>query len=129
MGKQVTLTIPDELYQQARRIAQSRQRDVADILAESIVLVERDASAAPIEEAIDWEQAAFRRLHAQLWPDYAGQFVAVYNGKLVDHDPDQVALYLRVKGQHPGEFVWIAPVRAAAEEEYIIRSPRLIGEG
>lgn len=32
MGKQVTLTIPDEVYQRARRIAQSRQRDVADIL-------------------------------------------------------------------------------------------------
>lgn len=53
MGKQVTLTIPDELYQRARRIAQSRQRHVADVLAESIVLAEREVTAAPVERAMD----------------------------------------------------------------------------
>ena len=47
---------------------------------------------------------------------YLGQYVAVYRGELIDHDVDQVALYLRVKEQYPGEFIWIAPVGEAPEE-------------
>jgi hypothetical protein len=44
----------------------------------------------------------------------------------VDHDADQVALFLRVKARYPDEFVWIAPVQETAVEEYIIRSPRSV---
>jgi hypothetical protein len=132
MGVQVTLTINDELYRRAKRIARSRQRDVAEVLAESITLPE---SAGPPEErdeqrdtAVAREEAAFHRLHPELWLKYPGEYVAIYNEEMIDHDPDQIALYLRVKAHHPDQFVWIAPVRAQVEEEYVMRSPRLAAE-
>jgi predicted transcriptional regulator len=40
MSVQVTLTINDDLYRRAKRIARSRQQDVAEVLAESITLTE-----------------------------------------------------------------------------------------
>ena len=125
MSKQVTLTIPNGLYHRAQRIAQSRQQDVADVLVEAIVLEEENGE----ETAVDREEAAFRRLHPELRQQYAGQYVAIYDGELVDHDADQVALFLRMRQRFPNQFVWIAPVRQTAEEIYQMRSPRLVESG
>lgn len=122
MGEQVTLTIPTNLYRRASRIAQARQQDVADVLVEAIVLVEE----AEGETAVDREEAAFRRLHPLLRQKYEGQYVAIYGGELVDHDTDQVVLFLRMRQQYPQQFIWIAPVRSTPEEIYQMRSPRLV---
>jgi hypothetical protein len=43
------------------------------------------------------EYRAFLRLLPELLPAYRGKFVAVHNGKVVDSDPDDVALILRVQ--------------------------------
>lgn len=115
---------PDELYRRARQIAQARRRDVTEVLAESIVLADA-GEVDEMETAVDREETAFRHLHPQLWQTYRGQYVAIYQGELVDHDPDQVALFLRVKQRYGDAFVWIAPVRVEAEETAVIHSPRL----
>ena len=81
MSEQVTLTIPTSLYRRASRIAQARQQDVADVLVEAIVLTEEEEE----ETAVDHEEAAFRRLHPSLRQQYAGQYVAIHGGELVDH--------------------------------------------
>jgi hypothetical protein len=133
MSVQVTLTITDDQYRRAERIARSRRRDVAEVLAEAITLPETVAPARDdgpdTDTAVAREEAAFYRLHPHLWQNYRGEHVAIYNEEMVDHDPDQVALYLRVKARYPDQFVWIAPVRAQAEEEYVMRSPRLAAQG
>ncbi len=78
------------------------------------------------EAAIRREEAAFRKLHPSLYKQYAGEYVAVYNEQLIDSDSDQVALYRRVRKQHPGEFIWIAPVNENPDEVLVFRSPRLL---
>jgi hypothetical protein len=138
MGVKVTLAIDNDLYRRAEKIARSRRRDVADLLAESITLPEmlpaakkngpevETAASVSSERAVAREEAAFYRLHPELWQKYPGQYVAIYSEEMVDHDPDQVALFLRVKARYPGEFVWIAPVKETAVEEYVIHSPRSV---
>ncbi|MFN8491888.1 MAG: hypothetical protein U0350_30080 [Caldilineaceae bacterium] len=42
----------------------------------------------------------------------------------MDHDQDALALSLRIYQRFPNEFVWMAPVKAQALEEWVIRSPR-----
>jgi hypothetical protein len=79
-------------------------------------------------KAMNREAAAYRRLHPQLKQKYLDEFVAIYEGKLVDHDNNQVELYLRIKTRYPGKFVWIAPVRQEPEEAYTIHSPRFAGD-
>ena len=85
----------------------------------------------PIEDthraaAMHREETAFRKLHPSLYPHYAGKYVAIYNEQLIDSDADQVALYRRVRQQHPGEFVWIAPMQESPDEVLVFRSPRLL---
>jgi hypothetical protein len=126
MSIQVTLTIPEEVYRRAKRIARSSRREVADVLAEAIALDEPELESSSV---VAREGEAFRRLHPELRQQYAGQFVAIHDEILVDHDWDQVALFLRVKGRFPAEFVWIAPVVESTEEVYHIRSPRLLRDG
>ncbi len=70
------------------------------------------------------EESAFQKLHPSLYPAYAGQYVAIYHEQLVDSDPDQVALYRRVRQSFSGEFVWIAPVKESPIEVLHFRSPR-----
>jgi len=127
MSVKVTLNIDNDLYRRAEKIARSRRRDVADLLAESITLPEVETAASvSSERAVAREEAAFYRLHPELWQKYPGQYVAIYNEEVVDHDSDQVALYLRVKARYPGQFVWIAPIKETAVEEYVIHSPRSV---
>jgi hypothetical protein len=41
------------------------------------------------------EAEAFQRMHAQLLEQYANEYVAIYQEKLIDHDEDQAALLNR----------------------------------
>lgn len=76
------------------------------------------------EQALKREQEAFIALHPQLLARYPGEEVAIYQGKVVDHDVDGVALSSRIYKRFPNEFVWIAPVTADPIEEWRIYSPR-----
>ena len=71
------------------------------------------------------ETAAFRQMHPELFKHYPGEFAAVYQGKLIDHDRDHAALLKRIDAQFPDVLVLIAPVLPQPEEVYTIHSPRL----
>lgn len=129
MSKKVTIAIPDEMYHRVERIARLREQAVADVLVESIVLTEVERVVEEEDSIVAKEEAAFKRLHPMLRENYLGQYVAVYQGEMIDHDPDQVALFLRTKKRYPDEFIWIAPVREEPEEIYVLRSPRFVENG
>ena len=73
------------------------------------------------------EMDAFFQLHALLLADYAGEYVAIHQGKLIDHDSDQLALYQRVERRYRDTPVLIKQVLADPEEVYTFRSPALEG--
>lgn len=56
---------------------------------------------------------------------YLGQYVAVRAGQVIDHDPDRVALYHRVRRQYPHTPVLITSAEARRPREFLILSPRL----
>ncbi|MEZ4683253.1 MAG: hypothetical protein R2932_54500 [Caldilineaceae bacterium] len=74
--------------------------------------------------SMEREEQAFYKLHSSLYPEYAGQYVAIHNGQFVDSDADQVALYRRMRQQYPEEFVWISPVTESPGKVLHFRSPR-----
>lgn len=129
MSKKITIAIPDEMYHRVERIARLREQEIADVLLDSIVLAEGERAAEDEDSIVAKEEAAFKRLHPMLREKYLGQYVAIYQGKMIDHDPDQVALFLRTKKRHPDEFIWIAPVSEEPEETYVLRSPRFVENG
>ncbi len=71
------------------------------------------------------EQAAWYARPPDKRARYRGKFVAVHDGQVVDHDPDQRALYLRVRARFGHTPILI--VRANWDEPpvYTIHSPRL----
>ena len=83
-----------------------------------------DQDDAAEDEVVARERQAYIALHPTLVKHYPNQYVAIHNSQLVDHDPNGLALSLRIRQQFPNQFVWIAPVKAQAIEEWVMRSPR-----
>lgn len=71
------------------------------------------------------EAKAYRRLHPELLRTMPGQFVAVHNGQVVDHDSDQMAVFRRVEEAYEGQPVLIRQVRLEIEQTIEVLSPRL----
>lgn len=57
---------------------------------------------------------------------YAGRYVAVLQGKVLDHDSDRLALAQRIRARYPETPVLITAAEARAPREFQIRSPRLV---
>lgn len=53
-------------------------------------------SSERIEDPLASQVKAFRRQRMQLMKRFAGQYVALYGGRLVDHDKDDEALAARL---------------------------------
>lgn len=80
------------------------------------------------EKKIRREEQHFRVQHEQLLDQYAGQFIAMHEGKIVDSDSDELALYLRIRQRFPMVGVLIKQVTPNLEEVWVMRSPRLEDE-
>ena len=91
---------------------------------EAVIQQTIDQDNAPTDELVVRERQAYIALHPTLLKNYPNQYVAIHNGQLVDHDPNGLVLSLRIRQQFPDQFVWIAPVKAQAIEEWVTRSPR-----
>jgi hypothetical protein len=125
LSTQVLLQVPDEIYHQANRIAVRTRRDVADVLLETIT---RSFAPLPVDDnrpAMSRNVEAFTALHAELVKRYLGQYVAFYEGQLVDHDPDPIVLLARIRTQFPDQVVLRRKVEPVPEREIHIRHPRI----
>ncbi len=126
MGTKVTISVPDKLYRQAEAIAKGQNRSIAEVLTESIRLPaqELDSHGDEQDETVAREKAAFIAMHPRLLEKYAGEHVAIHDGRLVDHDADAVALHRQIYVRFPDEFVLIAAVKSQPIDELVFRSPR-----
>ncbi len=128
MTKQITLTLPDEVYEQVRQAADADQRPMADVLVDSIAQVTPIFSVDPRRPAMLQEQAAYKTMHADLLRNFEGQFVAVHQGQVIDHDTDELALSQRVRLRLPDAVILIRQVLPQMERVLHFRSPRLVRE-
>lgn len=125
MSTQILLTVPDNVYNHAEKIAAKMQRDVSDLLLEAIV---RSFSPFPIDprrEAMNREIAAYKALHPQLVKSHLDQYVAITKGKLVDSDTDPVALLKRIRQNFPHQVVLRRKVEMNDTPEMRINHPRI----
>jgi len=84
----------------------------------------------PAEEdtQVEREKNAYLRLYPQLKKQYTGQYVAIHNSQLVDHDVDYGALFERIDDRYPDTFVWLTQVEAEPMGTIVVRSPRFVRE-
>lgn len=130
MAQQVLLTIPDNLFQRASRLAQQQARRIEDVLADSITLDDEIdfVDWAEPDEALDAEMDAYIVMHPMLKRKMMGRHVAIFGGELVDHDADFDALVERVRSTYANQAVWLTTVKAEPIETIVMRSPRLLPE-
>ncbi len=127
MTEQITVTIPQPIYRRVRDLARIRNQPVDDVLEAAITLAEAAFAPTSDKEAMmAREEAAYRTLHMELMNSYAGEYVAIYQGKLIDHDQDEIALLRRLDAHYPEEVVLMKQVRPLPEPELHIRSPRRV---
>ena len=68
---------------------------------------------------------AYRAMHGELVEHYFGQYVAVCDGELVDHDPDPILLLERIRQNYPDQVVLRRKVEQTPERELRIHHPRV----
>lgn len=81
---------------------------------------------SPDRAAMEREQAAFQQMLPDLLTHYQGQYVAIYQEQVIDHDQDQAALVMRLDQTHPDAIVLVKLVTAKPDPLLRMPSPRLI---
>ncbi len=120
------ITLPDPIFDEAQKMADSTSRNVQDVLADMIT---RNFQPFPVHENREVmlrEIEAYKELHPQLVKQYKGKFVAIFQGRLVDHDKDPVALLKRIKENYPGQTVLQRKVEETPDKVLRFRSPRFL---
>lgn len=125
MTKQVTLDLPDAVYEHMKQVATADSRSFAEILSDAIVQAKPTLYVHPQRSAMQNEKAAFLAMHARLLDEYEGQYVAMFQGQLIDHDQDVLALAERIERDYSGDVVLITKVVDQADRVLQFRSPRL----
>lgn len=75
------------------------------------------------QEKLDQEIAAYEELHGQLLKTYPGQWVAIHNQGVVDHDQDGSMLYQRMRSVYGRTSVLIRQIKAYPVDEIWVRTP------
>lgn len=125
MTTNATVIIPQYLYERVQQIAKRQYRDVNEVASE---MLEKGISpwenTAWITPEREREKEAFHHLHDMLLKKHKGEYIAIYNGQLIDHDTNRTALFKRIEENYPDQYVLIRPVNQTPEIVYDHRSIR-----
>ena len=131
MTQNIIVSLSDQSYRRIKRWAEKRNQDMGDAIADFLAqnLPDEGGLGVPPAEAdpdVAAEKAAYLRLYSELKAQYAGQYVAIHGGQLVDHDVDYGALFERVDDRFPDSFVWLTRVEDEPIGTLSFRSPRFV---
>jgi hypothetical protein len=115
------VTVETELYKRVEEAAQENKASVDEILAEAVQLYLWERDRRKISE----ESAIYREQHKQLKTQYLGQYIAMQNGRVVDHDTDFTALRQRIRQRFKDAPVMITLVDEAPDRPLTRRGFRM----
>jgi len=115
-----TIHLQPDLLERIEKLANERAMTPDKLVETTIRAYLRQAE----REKIQAEIAAYRSMHPDLVRQYRGQYVAVHDGQVVDHDVDFQALHRRVRERFGRQAVLLRQVEEEVERELTFRSPR-----
>lgn len=115
------IMIEPKLYKRVEEAASDQKVNVDEILNEAIRYYLWELDRHKISE----ESKLYRQRHTELKANYLGQYIAMHDGQVVDHDPDFHTLRQRVRQQLPGVPVMITLVEDIAERPLVRRGFRM----
>lgn len=117
----VAIGLDEKTAHDLAQLARVRAMEPSALAGEAI----RSYLRSEAQRAMEQEAEAFRRLHPDLLAAIPGQYAAIYQGKLVDHDFDQLVLVQRIEVRFGGRPVLIRQVQPEVEQTVMVRSPRI----
>lgn len=116
-----TITLPSKLAQQIENFGGENESDRQAFVEKAIQAYLMQMRREKIEAETD----AFNAQYEKLRENYSGYYVAIHQGKVIDHDLDLRTLHLRVYEQVGRTPVLLKQVTNEPERELTFRSPRL----
>jgi hypothetical protein len=124
-----TVQLPKELYEVLERRAELEHKTadmlVAEMVSDQLDIdetaekAEHDAKTAAFEREI----AAFERLRLSLIDEYAGQYVAIYQGQVVAYGNDRLSLVDQVYKQFGPVVCYVGKVTLEPQPIRTVRMP------
>lgn len=114
------IKLEPDLAEQIRFLASKNQTSSEELVDKAL----RAYLAQFQREKIRAEREAFDQQREKLLAQYAGQYVAVHNGQVIDHDQDLRTLHLRIFNHLGHVPVLLKQVTHEPDRELIFRSPR-----
>jgi Arc/MetJ family transcription regulator len=105
------LVIEPQLYSRVEQAADEHKIGIDRILTDALRRYLWELDRRKISE----ESQVFQQHHAEMKAQYLGQYIAMHDGHVVDHDSDSVALRQRVRQQFRHTPVMIILVEEDAE--------------
>lgn len=115
------IQLPQDLYDAVHKKAAAQQKTIDTLVTEWISEHLDESETSEITQAFEQEVAAFEQVHADLLTQYAGQFVAIYQGKVVASGSEKLALLDKVRGQYGNVVCYIE--KAASNSPRTVRMP------
>lgn len=117
------IDLSPRLLEQVERLAQWQQVTVEAVTARAL----SDYLDRLEWEKLEAEMAAFQAQLPALLDTYPDEYVAMHEGRVIDHDVDLRALHSRVYATMGPIPVLLQKVTATPTPDILIRSPRLEG--
>ena len=115
-----TITLQPRLVEQLEQVAAQRSVEAQELIETAVRTYLRQVE----REKIKAEARTFRSMHTELAEKYLGQYVAIHNGKVIDHDEDFQALHSRIRQRFGRQPVLLRRVEAGPERVLTFRSPQ-----
>jgi predicted transcriptional regulator len=116
----LTVNVNPDIAEQIGRLADETRMDTEALVDQAL----RAYLAQFRQEKIRTETQAFEQQRASLLRQYRGEYVAIHEGRVIDHDPDLRTLHLRVFARLRHTPVLLKKVTEEPDRELVFRSPR-----
>lgn len=114
------IVLEPELYKRVEQAAIESEITTEEIVAEAAKRYLWELN----RRKISGESRLYQEQHARLKLEYLGQYIAMFNGQIVDHDLDFEALHDRIRQDYPYQAVMITLVQETAVPTLVRRGFR-----
>jgi hypothetical protein len=118
-----TIALKAKLIERLQQVATDEETSTEEVLDRAVIEFLENIALQKLQD----ETRAFEAIHPQLVQEYMGEYVAIHNGAVVDHDIEARQLHLRIRerfGQQP------ILLRQVTEEvklpDIVIHSPKVV---